>query len=118
MCIRDRILSPAFVGKYEKRIVNIHPSLLPSFPGTQAIKDAFEYGVKVTGVTVHLVDEKMDHGPILSQREVRICDDDTLESLEEKIHAIEHDLYWQTLKNLFAGRFKMKGRRMTIEGPY
>ncbi|MDR9769050.1 phosphoribosylglycinamide formyltransferase [Acetomicrobium sp.] len=113
-----RMLSPTFVGKYEKRIVNIHPSLLPSFPGTQAIKDAFEYGVKVTGVTVHLVDEKMDHGPILSQREVRICDEDTLESLEEKIHAIEHDLYWQTLKNLFAGRFKMKGRRMTIEGPY
>ena len=113
-----KILSPAFVGKYEKRIVNIHPSLLPSFPGTQAIKDAFEYGVKVTGVTVLLVDEKMDHGPILSQREVRISDDDTLESLEEKIHAIEHDLYWQTLKNFFAGRFKMNGRRMTIEGPY
>jgi phosphoribosylglycinamide formyltransferase-1 len=113
-----RILSSDFVGKYRDKIVNIHPSLLPAFPGTSAIKDSFEYGVKVTGVTVHLVDELMDHGPILSQREVRVEDSDTLESLEEKIHEAEHDLYWRTLKELFSGRYRKKGRRMIIEGPY
>lgn len=113
-----RILSSDFVGKYRDKIVNIHPSLLPAFPGTSAIKDAFEYGVKVTGVTVHLVDELMDHGPILSQREVRVEDSDTLECLEEKIHKAEHDLYWRTLRELFSGRYRKKGRRMIIEGPY
>lgn len=113
-----RILSSDFVGKYRDKIVNIHPSLLPAFPGTSAIKDAFEYGVKVTGVTIHLVDELMDHGPILSQREVCIEDSDTLESLEEKIHKAEHDLYWRTLRELFSGRYRKKGRRMIIEGPY
>ncbi|MBC7322189.1 MAG: phosphoribosylglycinamide formyltransferase [Acetomicrobium sp.] len=113
-----RILSSDFVGKYRDKIVNIHPSLLPAFPGTSAIKDAFEYGVKVTGVTVHLVDELMDHGPILSQREVHVEDSDTLESLEEKIHEAEHDLYWRTLRELFSGRYRKKGRRMIIEGPY
>ena len=92
------------MGKYEKN--RKHPPIsFAFFPGHTGHKRRLEYGVKVTGVTVHLVDEKMDHGPIKS-KEVRICDEDTLESLEEKIHAIEHDLYWQTLKNLFTGRFK------------
>jgi len=111
-----RILSSQFVARHSERVVNIHPSLLPAFPGTQAIKDAFEYGVKVTGVTVHLVDEMVDHGSILNQAEVRILDEDSLESLEAKIHEVEHDIYWRTLKDLFAGRYLRRGRRMIIEG--
>jgi len=111
-----RILSSRFVARHSERVVNIHPSLLPAFPGTQAIKDAYEYGVKVTGVTIHLVDEMVDHGPILNQAEVRILDEDSLESLEAKIHEVEHDIYWRTLKDLFAGRYLRRGRRMIIEG--
>ena len=111
-----RILSSQFMARHSERVVNIHPSLLPAFPGTQAIKDAYEYGVKVTGVTVHLVDEMVDHGPILNQAEVRILDEDSLESLEAKIHEVEHDIYWRTLKDLFAGRYLRRGRRMIIEG--
>lgn len=111
-----RILSSQFMARHSERVVNIHPSLLPAFPGTQAIKDAYEYGVKVTGVTVHLVDEMVDHGPILNQAEVRVLDEDSLESLEAKIHEVEHDIYWRTLKDLFAGRYLRRGRRMIIEG--
>jgi len=111
-----RILSSQFMARHSERVVNIHPSLLPAFPGTQAIKDAYEYGVKVTGVTVHLVDEIVDHGPILNQAEVRVLDEDSLESLEAKIHEVEHDIYWRTLKDLFAGRYLRRGRRMIIEG--
>ncbi|AER66882.1 phosphoribosylglycinamide formyltransferase [Thermovirga lienii DSM 17291] len=96
-----RILSPKVVRSYPNRIVNIHPSLLPSFPGVDAIRQAFEYGVKVTGVTVHLVDEEVDHGPILAQMPVRISPYDTLETLEEKIHRVEHYLYTEVLKDLF-----------------
>lgn len=96
-----KILSPKVVRSYMNRIVNIHPSLLPSFPGVNAIKQAFEYGVKVTGVTVHLVDEKVDHGPILAQMPVRISPYDTIETLEKKVHRIEHYLYSEVLKELF-----------------
>ena len=83
-----RILSPGFVRQYCGRILNIHPALLPSFKGTQGIKDAFDYGAKVAGVTVHFVDEKMDHGPIILQQAVRVEEADTLASLEAKIHKI------------------------------
>jgi len=83
------------------RIVNIHPSLLPSFKGAHAINDAFEFGVKITGVTIHLVDEFMDNGEILAQRAIEIKDDDTLETLSERIHEIEHALYHETLSKLF-----------------
>ena len=96
-----RILSKDFVRRMEGRIVNIHPSLLPSFKGAHAIKDAFEYGVKVTGVTIHLVDEFVDNGKILAQTAVEIKDDDTLETLSERIHKIEHSLYPETLSKLF-----------------
>lgn len=97
-----RILSPDFVRRYAGRIVNIHPSLLPAFPGAHGIQDAWDYGVKITGVTVHLVDEGVDSGTILAQRAVEIMPDDTLESVEEKIHKIEHSLYKETLQKLFA----------------
>lgn len=88
-----RLLSSEFVKKYQNRILNIHPSALPSFKGTHAIKDAFESGAKDTGVTVHFVDEELDHGPIVLQETVKIEKNDTLETLEEKIHAVEHRLY-------------------------
>lgn len=96
-----RILSEDFVCSWKGRIVNIHPSLLPSFPGTKAIEEAWKYGVKVTGVTVHLVDEGVDTGPIIAQKAVPLRPGDTMESLEKRIHRVEHQLYWRTLADLF-----------------
>ena len=88
-----RLLSPWFVAQYKNRIINIHPSLLPNFPGTHAIQDAIEAGAKMTGCTVHFVDEGIDTGSIIAQREVVISNDDDLDSLTEKIHLAEHELY-------------------------
>ena len=96
-----RVLSKDFVKRMEGRIVNIHPSLLPSFKGAHAIDDAFRHGVKVTGVTIHLVDEFVDNGKIIAQRAIEIKDDDTAETLSERIHKIEHSLYPETLSKLF-----------------
>lgn len=110
-----RILSPQIIREYKNRILNIHPALLPSFKGAHGIKDAFDYGVKVTGVTVHLVDEKMDHGPIILQQEVKIAEDDTLESLEAKIHKLEHKLYPQAIKLFLEGKLKVVGRKVKIK---
>ncbi len=101
-----RILGPELVQKYHGRILNIHPALLPSFKGTAGIKDAFEYGVKVTGVTVHFVDEKMDHGPIILQAAVKIEESDTLESLEAKVHKIEHKLYPEAIRLFVEGELR------------
>ncbi len=109
-----RMLSPEFVKKYTGRILNIHPALLPSFKGAQAIKDAFDYGVKVTGVTVHFVDEEMDHGPIILQKAVAIEDDDTPESIEKKIHKIEHRLYPEAIRLYAEGKLKIEGRKVKI----
>lgn len=96
-----RILSPDLVNKFPGRIINIHPSLLPSFPGAHGIEDAWNYGVKVTGVTVHIVDELVDHGRILAQKPVEITEDDTIDTVEEKIHRVEHEIYKRALKKLF-----------------
>ncbi len=96
-----RILSPEFVMAHAGRIVNIHPSLLPSFPGRDGIGDAWRWGVAVTGVTIHLVDSGIDSGRILAQRAVEILPEDSLDNLEEKIHTTEHALYWKTLSELF-----------------
>jgi len=109
-----RMLSPEFVRRYTGRILNIHPALLPSFKGSRSIKDAFDYGVKITGVTVHFVDEKMDHGPIILQKAVQIQEDDTLESLEKKIHKIEHRLYPQALRLYVEGKLKLEARLVRI----
>lgn len=109
-----RLLSPEFVSKYEGRILNIHPALLPSFRGTEGIKDAFEYGVKLTGVTVHFVDEKIDHGSIILQKEVKIEEDDTLETLEKKIHKIEHRLYPEAVRLYVEGKLKLEGRIVRV----
>jgi len=109
-----RMLSGEFVHKYYGKIINIHPALLPSFKGSQGIKDAFLYGAKITGVTVHFVDEKMDHGPIILQKEVRIEEDDTLESLEAKIHKVEHKLYPKAIQLFTEGRLRIEGRKVRV----
>lgn len=95
-----RIITPKLLQAFPQKIVNIHPALLPSFPGTHGIEDAFNYGVKVTGVTVHFVDEGTDTGQIIDQQAVRVTNDDTLASLETKIHDVEHHLYPAVLAQL------------------
>lgn len=109
-----RMLSNDFVSSFSDKIINIHPALLPSFKGTQGIKDAFDYGAKVTGVTVHFVDGKMDHGPIILQQALKIDENDTLESLEKKIHKIEHRLYPEAIRLYCEGRLKLEGRKVRI----
>jgi phosphoribosylglycinamide formyltransferase-1 len=109
-----RMLSPEFVSRYKQRILNIHPALLPAFKGSQAIKDAFDYGAKVTGVTVHFVDELMDHGPIIMQAPVKREESDTPESLEKKIHKLEHKLYPQAIQLFIEGKLKVDNRKVII----
>lgn len=99
-----RILSADFINRYENKIINLHPSLLPAFKGKNGIEDAFNYGVKVTGVTVHFVDAGIDTGKIIDQTAVIIEDGDTLATLEEKIHQTEYELYPAALKKVFDGR--------------
>jgi phosphoribosylglycinamide formyltransferase 1 len=109
-----RILGPELIREYKDRIMNIHPALLPSFKGEHGINDAFDYGVKVTGVTAHLVDEKMDHGPIILQAPVKIEESDTLETLEAKIHTVEHKIYPQAIQLVLECKLKLEGRRVRI----
>ena len=109
-----RILAPNFVKAFENRILNIHPALLPAFPGAHAVGDALEWGAKVTGATVHLVDEEVDHGPILLQRAVPVESGDDEETLHERIKATEHELYPEAIRLFAAGRVKIEGRRATI----
>lgn len=109
-----RLLGPRFIKEYRNRIMNIHPALLPSFKGTSGIKDALEYGVKVTGPTVHFVDEKLDNGPIILQKAVEVRDDDTEESLLERVHAEEHRIYPEAIRLFVEGRLKVEGRRVRI----
>jgi phosphoribosylglycinamide formyltransferase-1 len=113
-----RIITAKLVEPYFGRMVNIHPSLLPSFPGLNAIGQALEHGVKVTGVSVHYVDGGMDTGPIIAQRAVEIREDDTEETLSERIHDVEHELLPQVLKWLAAGRVQLSedGRRVRVSG--
>lgn len=106
-----RLLSPHFVGAYRQRIINIHPSLLPAFPGVRAIEQALEHGVRVTGCTVHLVDEGVDTGPILAQRPVAVTPEDTLESLSERMHAAEHGLFVEVLAAIAHGGLPLAAKR-------
>ena len=99
-----RMLGEAVLVAFPDRVLNLHPALLPSFKGAHAIRDAYDAGVKVTGVTVHFANAEYDKGPIVAQRAVDIAEDDTLESLEEKIHAVEHELYPEVLRWIAAGR--------------
>lgn len=109
-----RILSPVLVRAYKNRILNIHPSLLPAFKGAHAISEAFDYGVKVTGVTVHIVDEQMDHGPIILQAAVEVKPGDDRDSLEAKIHGIEHRIYPQAVDLFARGKVMVEGRSVRI----
>lgn len=110
-----RLISDYFVKEYKNKILNIHPALLPLFKGTHGIKDAFEYGAKKTGVTIHFVDENLDHGPIVLQEEVSVDENDTLETLEEKIHKVEHRLYPKAVKLFTEGKIKVEGRKVKIK---
>ena len=110
-----RMLSPFFVRKYPNKIFNIHPGLLPAFKGsTNAIRDALNYGMKITGPTVHFVDEKLDNGPIVLQRVVEIDEDDNEESLRQKIHQQEHIIYPLAIKLFVEGRLKVQGRKTRV----
>ena len=109
-----RIITPYFVKEYKHRIVNIHPAVLPSFKGVDAIRRAYRYGCKVAGVTVHFVDEKVDHGPIIIQDAVKIEQGMSLGEVEEKIHKLEHKLYPLAVKLIVEKRIKVKGRRVII----
>ena len=107
-----RLLSPYFVKAFANRILNIHPSLLPSFPGLEAQRQALEYGVKFAGCTVHFVDENLDAGPILLQAVVPVADNDTEASLSEKILREEHRIYSEAVKIVLEGKFRIEGRRV------
>lgn len=107
-----RILSSDFVRAYRGKIINIHPALLPSFPGINSARQALEYGVKYTGVTVHYVDEGVDTGPIILQSIVQIKDGDTEESLLEKIHKVEHQIYPDAIRLVSSGQVEIVGRRV------
>jgi len=109
-----RIIKKPLLSAFRGRILNIHPSLLPSFPGLEAQKQALEYGVKVSGCTVHLVNEGMDAGPIIIQSAVPIKDDDTVESLSERILKEEHRIYPEAIKLVGEGRVRVEGRRVII----
>ena len=105
-----RLLSKDFIRAFPNKIINIHPSLLPSFKGLDAQQQAIDYGVKVSGCTVHFVDEDLDHGAIIAQRVVEVRDDDTAETLSARILEQEHALYIEALKNIAEGRIQIRGR--------
>ena len=101
-----RIIQRPFIQAFEGRMINLHPSLLPSFPGLDGIKQAYEHGVKITGCTVHWVTPSLDAGPIIDQKEVRINEKDTLEMLEKKVHIVEHQLLPDVIARLSKGKIK------------
>ena len=107
-----RVLKGDFLRAFEGRIVNVHPSLLPSFPGLEGWKQALDYGVKVAGCTVHFVDASVDSGPIIGQQAVPVLDDDTAQSLHRRIHAAEHELYPQCIAALARKEISVAGRRV------
>jgi phosphoribosylglycinamide formyltransferase-1 len=106
-----RLLSPQFIAAFPQRILNIHPSLLPAFPGLDAQQRTFDYGVKVSGCTVHFVDEHLDHGPIILQRTVPVLDDDDAHSLAERILVEEHIAYAEAIRRVVSGEYAIEGRR-------
>jgi len=109
-----RVVGPAFVSAFDGRILNVHPALLPSFPGAHAVADALAYGAKVTGVTVHLVDEEVDHGPVVFQGAIAIHEDDVWDTLEPRVHEVEHRLLPAAVRALVEGRLKVEGRRVHV----
>jgi phosphoribosylglycinamide formyltransferase 1 len=111
-----RLLGPAVLEAYGGRWLNVHPSLLPAFPGTSGVADALTYGVRVTGVTVFLVDEGMDTGPVVLQEAIEVRDDDDWDSLEARVHEVEHRLLPAAAAALVEGRMRVDGRKVTIDG--
>jgi phosphoribosylglycinamide formyltransferase-1 len=112
-----RVLKDAFLQAFAGRIINIHPSLLPSFPGLAAWQQALAHGVRVTGCTVHFVDAGVDSGPIIGQQTVPVLDDDTLEALHQRIQAAEHTLYPQCVAAIARGQIDVRGRRVLWRAP-
>ncbi len=106
-----RVLTPAFLQAFPQRVLNIHPALLPSFPGLHAQKQALDYGAKVAGCTVHFVDEEVDHGMIIVQRTVGILDSDDEISLSARIIAEEHEAYPEAIRRVLSGEYEIRGRR-------
>jgi phosphoribosylglycinamide formyltransferase-1 len=111
-----RLLSQEFIDAYPNRILNIHPALLPAFPGLHGQRDALEWGVKVSGCTVHLVDVELDHGPIVVQRTVPVMDDDDVDALSGRILEQEHRAYPQALRLLLSEAWRIEGRRVVFKG--
>jgi phosphoribosylglycinamide formyltransferase-1 len=109
-----RLLSPAFIRAFPQRILNIHPALLPAFPGLEGQKQALEYGAKVSGCTVHFVDEHLDHGPIIVQRAVPVLDADDEHTLAARILEQEHLAYTEAINIVLGGKFRIEGRRVQI----
>jgi phosphoribosylglycinamide formyltransferase-1 len=110
-----RLLSAGFIRQFPHRILNIHPSLLPAFPGLDAQHQALAYGVKITGCTVHFVDEELDAGPIVIQTAVPVLADDDVETLAERILKQEHKIYPEALRIVLSGKFRIEGRRVIVE---
>lgn len=109
-----KILTPYFLGRFANRIINIHPSLLPSFPGTNSVRQALDYGVKQTGCTVHFVREEVDAGPIILQAVVPVTDEDTEETLLERIHTEEHRILPEAVRLFCEGKLTLSGRKVLI----
>ncbi len=111
-----RLLSPVLIRAFPGRIVNIHPALLPAFPGKDAQRQAWEHGAKVSGATVHIVDEGLDSGPIVAQEAVPVLSSDTPETLAARILEVEHRLYPRAVRHVLEGRCRVEGRRVIVEG--
>ncbi len=112
-----RLLSPWFVQQFPRRILNVHPSLLPAFPGLEAQEQAFAYGVQVAGCTVHIVDEELDHGPIIVQKAVAVRADDDEHTLAARILEQEHIAYTEAINIVLEGRYEIVGRRLVTKSP-
>ncbi len=110
-----RLLTPTIVNPYMGRMINVHPSLLPAFPGKDALGQALAYGVKLTGITVHFVDTGMDTGPIVAQQAIEVQPHDTAETLAERIHEIERKLYPQVVAQIAQGKVTLEGRQVIVE---
>jgi phosphoribosylglycinamide formyltransferase-1 len=111
-----RLLSPWFIEQFPGHILNIHPSLLPAFPGLEAQTQAFDYGSRISGCTVHLVDEHLDHGPILVQKAVPVLDTDDAHTLAERILVQEHIAYSEAIRIVLSGNYEIQGRRVIVKG--
>ena len=110
-----RLLGPTFLDRFPNAVVNIHPSLLPAFPGVEAQRQAFDHGVKVSGVTVHFVTPVLDAGPIILQRAVSVSDGDTGETLAARLLQVEHEVYPEAVQRVLSGRWRLSGRRVVFE---